>query len=206
MFQKRVRLLEYGFAESLSAENIRRCFNFFLNGFSVWELLATDFFYRIGKYLGHGLCYEVAALLMLVYRDYPEETRLVFADCMMDDGERTDHAWFEFKAHHLWWAIDPAWYAPTPRLRIMHKLMARARYERVIGNDEFWGNKLAQQFYQALKKPETSYLFYELSLFRRIPDEISMTFEHLNISDLRNSGKQPDLRLMNVYSEQYEAS
>ena len=41
----------------------------YLNGIPVWSYYDNDTFYRLGKYLGYGVCYESSALLMLMLKD-----------------------------------------------------------------------------------------------------------------------------------------
>lgn len=141
---------------------------FYLNGYQVWDYYDTQFFSRLGHYIGHGLCYESSALLMMLFRD-KFNIRIIFGSCFSDQSyEMVDHCWVEVKHLGIWWAIDPIWYSkPLPIPRALFCFSNAPVYERIIEDKEFFSPEITRIMYQFLKKPETSYLLHNLVFFRR---------------------------------------
>lgn len=180
----RSTLIHHGPMSNLIYQNVKNCYKLTLNGLYVWEYFARDTFYRIGENLGHGLCYEAAALMMLAWHDWPQ-TQLVYASCYSDTLKtRADHSWMEFKAYGIWWVIDPTWRAPAPVPRYANNLHFDTRYDRIIKKDEFWQWKISQKLYKRLKEPDGSCLFQNLVLFRRSKNSKKAILERYHIEDL----------------------
>ena len=158
-------------------EQYKKCF---LNGFSIWQYINNTMFYRLGRYLGHGICYEASATIMLCLKNY-QSSRLVFADCLWDEktGERTKHAFVEIEFHDTWWVIDPAWSgaAAMPVRREDYYSIFEVKVERRISYEEFWRHEFVQRFYDQMQLPENRY-FLQLILFRRVKDTTEMLFEY----------------------------
>lgn len=199
--------LSRAIAKQLVNRNIELACQKFLNGIQIWVYFAGSVFYRLGQYVGHGLCYEASALEMLLWRDEPT-TRYCFASCRGRSAKtRVDHSWIEFKAYGIWWVIDATWYPPCPFPRFWHSLSTGARYHRIISHDEFWSIPFAEEFYNKLSNPKTSYLFYELTLFRhsarcapKMEWEVNNVFE---LSQVGFSGVYPSCVLYNVFSKKH---
>lgn len=139
----------------------------FLNGHQAWLYYDTEFFYRLGRYIGHGLCYEASALMMILLR-HDFQTRLVFGRCYSSTENRMVlHAWVEVKHLGVWWVVDSTWINAAPVLKAVYYIGNAVIVDRKISNREFWTSQIAREFYQSIKKPETSYLFHNLIYFRR---------------------------------------
>lgn len=139
-----------------------------LNGYQAWDYYEKDVFGRMGHHIGHGLCYESSALMMMLIADSCK-TRLVFGESYSGfSHEMVDHCWVELKYLGIWWVIDSSWCSllmPIPR--ILYNLSIAPIRERIVSCEEFWGSKITKVFYEALKTPDKSYLFHELVFFRR---------------------------------------
>ena len=145
----------------------------YLCGYPAWKFFESNFFSRLGHgYIGHGLCYEASALVMMLLRN-SFQTQLVFGRCYSDHADKmVDHAWVEVKYLGIWWVIDSVWYAlPIPTPRLVYRFTNAAIYDRVIPNKELWSKGVSRIFYEKLKNPETSYLLHNLVFFRRATEE-----------------------------------
>lgn len=145
---------------------IEECKKVYLNGIPAWTYYENDTFPRLGGYIGHGVCYEASALLMLALKNHCN-ARLVFGMANSKNG-KSDHCWVEIKDHGVWWVIDPTWITmgiPIPRH--VYKPFMRASTVRAISHREFFSCKLAQDFANLIERPETSYIFSHLSAFRK---------------------------------------
>ncbi len=176
-------------AEDVETENYERMNKLYLNGHPAWDYLELNVFKRLSLYIGHGLCYEAAALEMLAWKNY-EDVVYVFADVWNPFKRcRCEHSWIEVKYLGIWWVIDPTWGQTTKvRLRWMHNLVRMTRYVRTFNSCSFWCSSLMYTFYKRLKRPSTSYLFGELGLFRRDPKKNSMYVDTLCVNRLGESG------------------
>ena len=197
----------YGvFAIHLLRDNIARNCRFFVNGVQAWVYYDEYVFSRIGKYLGTGLCYEAAALNMMVWRDH-KNTRISFIECdPKGKKESISHCLFEFKKYGIWWTIDPTWLnpgLPTPSAPYMLRL--RAKTVRIVNYDEFWSNRLPKDIYQSMKTPESSYVFHALFYFRRLYGDTKMTFERYGVQGL--NGAWPSyIDLIDIYKNGHPLS
>ena len=173
----------------LSGKNIKLACSKFLNGYQAWCYFMNGAVKRLGQYIGHGLCYEAAALMMLIWRDEPT-ARYCFVSCRDDHGKWVDHCWMELKAYGIWWVIDPAWWLPCPWPRFWYRLTVRSRYHRVVEHDEFWRIPFVEEFYRQMAEPRGSYPFHELTLFRRARTaETAMIWEYCGIKSLAQVGR-----------------
>ncbi|MBR2543095.1 hypothetical protein IKF03_00605 [Candidatus Saccharibacteria bacterium] len=202
-----LRKLYIRLIHSLIVLNVELCLKHYLNGFRVWEFYHNEAISRLGEYLKHGLCYESTALLMLVWKDF-RKTRIAFLDCYSGyEKRRVDHAWFEFKRYGIWWVIDSTWCKAIPLPRAFYATMVRARYVRIIDHEEFWRPKFVADFYEHLKTPENSYLFFELVLFRRMVEHgVSMYHEHRDVKNLLADGENPTWSMMGIYGNEHPIS
>ena len=175
-----------------------------LNGFEAWWYLLNSFFGRLGKYVGHGLCYEAAALLMFVFHDN-RSARFVYGDCTGEQsGSRIKHSWIEFRAYGIWWVLDITWhfiFLPEPRL--IYRLRNRVKYDRIVKYQEFWSWECTRRLFDCMTGAGAgSYVFYELTLFRRSSEDTTETInEHIgNPKPRANLGRRPDYRLIALHS------
>lgn len=166
------------FMPRLGVKNVELGCETFLNGYQVWRWERDWTFTRIGRYIGHGLCYEASALLMLVWKDY-KKTRYVFGRAYSTSEKgRVDHSWMEVKAYGIWWVFDTTWIHPThPIPRLLHHLEHRVFPVRKISHREFFSHETARNMAEMIKDPKTSYLFHDLCLFRRSKNTRKMILE-----------------------------
>lgn len=138
----------------------------YLNGFRVWDWEKNSTFYRIGEYVGHGLCYEASALLVLILRGH-NKTRYAYGDSYKNPGVL--HCWVEAKAYGIWWVLDSTWLDPVcyPLLPPLHRILTKTRAIRKIPEEDFFSHEIAVQMAEMIKNPRSSYIFHDLACFRR---------------------------------------
>ncbi len=160
-------LYVWAFVAALGKQNITRGLSNYLNGESFWHY-ENGGFLEMGRYLGHGLCYEAAAMLMLVWHDH-EKTRFVYGEAYSDIyHDRVPHAWMELKAYGIWWVFDAGWESPAhPVPRLWYLFINHAKAEGIIEHREFFSHKNAKILAQAIKRPDTSMCLHKLSSFSR---------------------------------------
>lgn len=152
----------------LTEEIITLGYENYLNGFSIWEYERSKTFCRLGYYIGHGLCYEASAVLMLMLKGR-RKTRFVYGEAIHNPKDKfTDHCWVEVKVCGVWWAIDSVWLFPVPPIPIIfHRFLTRTYAVRKISDKEFFSHKIAVEMAERIKDPKTSYIFHDLVCFRR---------------------------------------
>jgi len=174
---------------------------YYLNGYTVRQILDSDLFGRLSHYLRHGLCYEAAMLNMLMFGDN-RTSRLVFARATTDEGARVWHSWVEFRAYRLWWCVDPTWCDRQIVLRQIHNYQYDVKYHRIISWGDFWSYRVAHDMRERLSDRRTSYLFYELSLFRKISSDVddAIFIDELGHDfKIPNDGKTPNPNIMDMF-------
>lgn len=138
----------------------------YLNGIPVWTYYSNETFYRLGKYLEHGVCYEASALLMLTLKDY-RKTRYVLG-VAKPKKQAIKHAWIEMKAYGIWWVLDSTWItSAVPIPKIVYRYHIKTRATRILSHKEFFSLELTQELAELIKEPETSFVFNNLAAFRR---------------------------------------
>lgn len=160
-------LYMWAFAAKLGLKNVNRGLNTYLNGEKFWHY-ENGGFTELGYYLGHGLCYEAAAMLMLVWQDW-KQTRFVCGEAYSDTlQDMVPHAWMEVKAYGVWWVIDAGWFSPShPVPRIWYILTEQAKVTQIIEHSEFFSHKTARDLANAIRNPDTSMCLHKLSNFSR---------------------------------------
>ncbi len=162
----------------------------YFNGINVIKYIDTAALSRFQKWFQRGFCLETSVLAMILLKNNPTATLCRGKMSSMDeDDEDNLHAWVEFKYFGLDCIFDLSWYADGITL-ISHKREEPAEnqfyYYRAndddaeiemvgadlllykkwsISHDEFWTYLAANQIYEVMKKPETSYVFNELHQF-----------------------------------------
>lgn len=132
-------------------------------------------FGRLAPYIGHGICYEAAALMMIALKDN-QTARLVYGLCKSHpEGHRTLHAWVEFRYRGKWYVADACWLSVGMMPRWWYYQDAAngpmPEPQKIISYQEFWQLKVAEQLYQKLKDPASSNVMIELSLCFRPPHD-----------------------------------
>jgi hypothetical protein len=193
------------FMPRLAVKNVELGCATFLNGFQVWKFEAEGAFTRIGYYIGHGLCYEASALLMLVWKDW-KKTRYVFGRAYSaEEHGWVEHSWMEVKAYGIWWVFDCTWLYPVhPVPRLIQRLENKAFAVRKIPHDEFFSYKTATSMADMIQKPETSYLFHDLCCFRRskeLEGTKMMLMEYFDSTDFVPQGGRPNPLLIGIFKK-----
>lgn len=143
-----------------------RLMQLYFCGHNLSDMLECKFFYRYAQFIGHGLCYETSALMMMTLRNNPT-ARIVRGNFLYQDKPRA-HLWVEFYSYRHWWVLDPN--EPETFITLRSKyyeakqmtIVSRCRYLK------FWSYPSVRKLYRKLQRPQTSYLFYELSACFRI--------------------------------------
>ena len=138
----------------------------FLNGFKLWDWETHYAFLRLGSYIGHGLCYEASAALMLALKDH-FKVRYVYGKTCGEQGVR--HCWVEAKAYGIWWALDSTWSIPTcfPAPTLVYRIITMTRVVRIVSEDDFFSHEIAAKMAEMVKNPRSSYIFHDLACFRQ---------------------------------------
>ena len=192
------------FMRRLARKNVELGCEAFLNGFEVWRYEQNGTFTRIGHYIGHGLCYEASALLMLVWRDF-KKTRYVFGRAYSSScHEWVQHAWMEVKAYGIWWVFDCTWMYPVhPVPRLLHRLHDKAFSVRNISHKKFFNYEVSTKMAEMIRDPATSYFFHDLCCFRRSSegDRRQMIMEFYDSVDFIPNGKRPNVLLVGIFKK-----
>lgn len=158
----------------INADYGERMMGNFFEGFTVEDYCSKEVFQRLGAYIGHGLCYEASALIMLIWKNHP--SRLVYGECCGNTKkERLKHCWVEVKYGMNWYVIDSTW-ASSIQPRPIYYRTNNAKVDRVVEYDEFWGFGVSNELYERMKQPETAYIFWFLMLYRRIYSNQTLLF------------------------------
>lgn len=144
------------------------CKYFYLNGRNVFTIFDEDLFRKLSFYVGHGLCYEVSALNMVILKKNRTARLVIVQAHRRHSNDVHWHSWVEFKKYGVWWVIDPTWDRKFINLRRAHNYHIPAEYRRIMPWDEFWSFQLSHDLWEMLQNRNTSYLFDELSHFRQI--------------------------------------
>ena len=146
----------------------------YLNGHPFHEFLTNGALHRIEAYLGHGLCYETAAIIMLALRN-DKSAKLIQGYARCSTGELTEHAWVELRQNGVDYVISPNWldnYA-VPRSvfydRDTEDVFFSPQPEWICGYRHFWNQRITKELYQFCSRSESSYGLAAFRFFR--PDD-----------------------------------
>ena len=176
--------------------------NLYFVGLPFIKYVSTQAFIRLEKWLGFGLCQELAALAMIALRNNPTSRlcRGVFVNANGEEGGR--HYWVEFNLDEFEYVLDLAWSregfecitGPDDEVEAPH-LIRKNKNELVFSDscnelrlkwalsfEEFWRFELPDQLYAYMHKKETSYIFNELDYFALLED-ITIDEHHRSCSD-----------------------
>lgn len=136
-------------------------------GYHFDDVCALSFFPRYRKFVDHGFCGAIAGLSMLAMRKNRTSRIVELRYIDEKDGETCFHRWVEFRLNHVWLVLDPCW--------LPHGVTFRDRYYEWFGvyestssishvckYREFWSYRISQEMAEKLKRPETSWQFYEI--------------------------------------------
>lgn len=187
----------------LGVKNIRLGQETYLNGYPIWWYESYGTFSRIGHYIGRGLCYEMGALLMMVWKDH-KKTRLLFCEIYdPGSGEWMDHCLMEIFAFGIWWVMDATWRYPViPMPSICYFTLNKVETTRIISHEEFFSHDIVNQMARMIQCPVTSYLFNDLAIFAKCynSSEDLMIFEKYQIDKLVHRGNEAVIALSGIFN------
>lgn len=157
----------------------------YLQGFKLWRYFDSNAIIRFEKYLGSGICYDLAALSMVLLKNY-KHSRLCQGVKYDKEGKfQTRHAWTEVKIpFDGWYVLDLAWCSPCfyPKKKY-YKLFNEGKEsltaEWICNYKDFWGISLSRAIREAMQNQKTSYVFKEFSCFGN-PDEGYGFYDSIN--------------------------
>ena len=168
----------------------------FFNGKNFIDYIDSSALFRFQKWFGVGFCLEMSILAMILLKN--NSTAKLCRGIVLDENSVNEndgylHSWVEFKYFGVeyifdlsWCSTGATWFSKTPgECPLGETLYYRADEEsptiELIGgditlikkwsidHDDFWRYYLANQLYEAMKDPKTSFVFDELHRFNPAP-------------------------------------
>lgn len=149
----------------LNSQLIQLTHEHYFCGYTVAELLGAEAFLAIRTVAGGGFCYELAALAMLMLKNWPGAAKLVQGLVTLPNGDAGSHAvvQLDYYGTPYIWDLSTAPFAVTAddyaRMGIMQAAWAK-------DSAQFWEMPETAELYEAIRHPETSNIFWELGFFR----------------------------------------
>lgn len=153
----------------------------YLDNVKIFDVISHQFLVEMYDILGYGLCYEAAALAMMLLKDNPT-ARLVLgtAENRHETHERCDHAWVEFEENRVPFAVDFAWFENEFCIpRIVHVDICRSIIYHTYSYKEFWQMSLSKKLYALIHERKTSYILPWLYLYRTEGGSYALDLEEL---------------------------
>lgn len=151
----------------------------YLDGISVFDVVQHNFLPELYNITGYGLCYESAAIAMMLLKDVPS-ARLMLGtgECKHSTHERTDHAWVEFEEDRIPFVVDFAWFEHTFCVpRIVQVDINKTIVYHTYTYEQFWQLSLSKKLYALCHNPKTSYVLPWLFLYRSRRKKYAFCFE-----------------------------
>lgn len=174
-----------------------------LEKLTVYDFFDREVFRRMAFYIGHGSCYEAAAMTMFALKGNRKSRYCIIQGRNKELSQHTQHAFVEFRKFGIWWAFDPLWHAFPLMTRLEHNLRTRTRYTRIVSYDEFWSLTPSKVLYPLMESAETSHVFLDLAGYHCLGDgDTTFLFEKLepDVFAMRG-GKAQNLFFLDVYGE-----
>lgn len=157
--------------------------NLYLDGIKISDVIQQKFLVQLGKEAGHGLCYEAAALAMLLLKDNPTARFLQGTAKRSESGERTDHAWVEFEENGVPFAVDLTWFDKEFCLpRIVHVDICESLVYFTCDYQRFWQMSMSQKLYSLCHNKKTSFVAPWLFSYRSKKNEYGLELANLSES------------------------
>ena len=142
------------------------------HGFKVTRYFENDAFFRFQKWLGGGICYEMAALMMILLKSNHSAV-LYRGDYSVDGKFRTHHSWVEFRIPFVGrYVADFAWANEFVSKKEYFKDMVNGGNVKCslvprfkCAYDEFWAMPLPNILYEKMKSQGKSEILMTLVLF-----------------------------------------
>lgn len=152
----------------------------YLDGVNLYDVITHDFLAQLGSVVGHGLCYEAAALAMMILQKNPT-ARLVqgTGKYRANTEERTDHAWVEFEEQGVPFVVDFAWFGEEFCIpRIVHVDVVKSVVYHTCSYQHFWQMALSRQLYKICHDKKTSHILPWLYFYRSSEHEYGLGLEN----------------------------
>ena len=131
-------------------------------GYNLEDLIIFDVFRELAKSnQNQGFCWELSALVMLAINH--KKAKLVYGDCLTENGEYTRHRWVELP-HSV---IDPAWYTPPIISKKRFYIDCKPQIIWTCDQKTFQNFPPTQFFKEKTQAPDTSYVFKQLLVYTR---------------------------------------
>lgn len=140
----------------------------YFHGFKFQRYVDSQAILRLEHWLGTGICYELAALTMILMKNN-KSAKLCKGDYYKNGHMFTVHAWVEVKVPlNGWYVADFAW--ATGPLRKKDYFNDLNKSGRMISKwnckyKDFWKIRFSEVLSKAMKNKDTSYVLLELSAF-----------------------------------------
>ena len=148
---------------------LERLADLYFHGIPLYYAILSDFFRQFGhSHLKHGLCFQTAALAMLIYKDNSSATLVQGMASPPSKDYRTSHSWIEFYEMGCRWILDITWNFPVPvPISVGEEQLGDSEIYRAwtCTHDDFWSSKISTQLYGAIGHSETSYILNLLNIF-----------------------------------------
>lgn len=158
--------------------------DFYFCGHKIIEWIQCDGFMRFTDWAGLGMCHELSALAMVIFRK--NKTAILYQGYDYNGkGKLTKHAWVEFRIPLFgWYVCDLMWLNGFAKRRRYRKWFPQRTVEWRCTYDEFWSIPLSHDLYRQMQLPGTSYVVDELTLY--IADEDDKFGFTALIKDIQN--------------------
>lgn len=157
------------FLENIFQKGARRLY---FCGYPLLDVFDENLIGNLNEFAGRSFCYELAALAMIIMRDY-ENTKIVHAmvtrvNEATGEVERGKHAYVECGDGMA--IIDLAWFTPMPLPKAVWRQFFEGPEEVFweYSYSEFWSNLVSLTLERKLINRATSHLFSELGYYNPI--------------------------------------
>lgn len=153
----------------------------YLDGIKISDVVQQKFLTQLGREAKHGLCYEAAALAMLLLKNNPTARLIQGTAKYSENGERTDHAWVEFEENGVPFAIDLTWFDEEICLpQIVHVDVCESLVYFTCNYQQFWQMSMSQKLYRLCHNKKTSFVTPWLFSYRSRQHEYGLELANLS--------------------------
>lgn len=151
----------------------KRARRLYFHDYTLDQYLETDAILRLEHWLNCGMCYQLSALAMILAKDF-KSAKICRGDCYREDGTwYTKHSWVEIKIPlNGWCIIDLAWLCFSEQCTTKESFFSasnlkgkRLTSKWECGYEEFWSIRYSQLLEQAMRRPKTSRILFELQAY-----------------------------------------
>ena len=193
----------------ISYRSITKSFNkatssIYFHGFRLDHVIENMFFQRIGCYIGHGLRYEVAALMAIALKDN-RHTSLVWANSSIDPANPKKHAFIEVKHLFFTWCVDASWGHPVWIVwkPAYYRIYQFKKPNKTFSYDELWDWPETKILASKLLNATSSHILFELYTFRRCENNLSFNKIPEQILNSKDLGKHYPIYANDFHSDDH---